>query len=358
MNKFFTLLSLLLIFSYSTLLHGEESLAEQRTRLLQFVEQLIAKHPHGRLIDDEYGYIFLDRSPAQIGLVLQIDGLSDGTLLRELTNSPIGSLSLRYGTLQLEGLQGLDVTELNLRCMDLKGDENVIGELSLRCFCVKNMVWTNVVVLGRVHTLEDLQLAAPEKAQPVSVEPLEKLNKLKRLYLDGSWGPDFSCLTNMPLSNLDIVWNPAVKDLSALHGLQLTSLDLRHTAVSNIDFVAGMPLKSLNISFTSVRDIGALRGMPLESLNMEGQDIPDLSPLEGMHLKYLTFNPSAATNGLDVVKRLSRTIRSIGTHSGDPGSGSFYDGAPPEEFWIRMDMPLESYESNKPKGMKTSESKP
>lgn len=358
MNRSIILLSLLLFSGFAMTIYGVESLTEQRMRLLQFVQQLIVNHPHGSCIDEGYDVGLRYHSPNQIGLVLQIDGLSDGILLRELTNCPVESLSFRYGTLQLEDLQGFDVSHLYLRRMDLKGDENVIGKLPLRFFCVKDMVWTNVVVLGRVHTLEDLQLAAPEKAQPVSVEPLEKLNKLKRLYLDGSWGPDFSCLTNMPLSNLDIVWNPAVKDLSALHGLQLTSLDLRHTAVSNIDFVAGMPLKSLNISFTSVRDIGALRGMPLESLNMEGQDIPDLSPLEGMHLKYLTFNPSAATNGLDVVKRLSRTIRSIGTHSGDPGSGSFYDGAPPEEFWIRMDMPLESYESNKPKGMKTSESKP
>lgn len=85
----------------------------------------------------------------------------------------------------------------------------------------------------------------------------------------------------------------SLKDISALKGMRLTSVDINRTKVSDISSLQGMELKVLDISYTDVKSIEALKGMPLEKLSLS-RHVSDLSPLSGTPLKELHMDNYSA----------------------------------------------------------------
>ena len=119
---------------------------------------------------------------------------------------------------------------------------------------------------------------------------------------------------------LDFTNQAVLKDISALKGLPIKSLNLRGTGVADLSPLANMPLERLDLwgataaqanlatlprlplrwlhlgggVWPVVTDLEPLRGLPLECLNMLAVNanprINDLSPLEGMPLRTLVLN--------------------------------------------------------------------
>ncbi len=81
-----------------------------------------------------------------------------------------------------------------------------------------------------------------------------------------------------------------VKDLSALHGFPVSSVDVDDPNFHDLAPLAGLPLTHLGLSRTDVTDLAPLIGLPLESLYLRGAHITDLTPLRGMKLRELYIN--------------------------------------------------------------------
>lgn len=129
------------------------------------------------------------------------------------------------------------------------------------------------------------------------ISPVRALTQLRKLELEGSGGnkgalEDLTPLWGMRLTFLSISGNPGVKDLSAIEGMPLTSLNIGSTAVTDLTPLRGMPLEWL-FAWAGFRgsDLAPLRGMPLKWLNCGGggQKL-DLTPLAGLPLEFLCFN--------------------------------------------------------------------
>lgn len=89
------------------------------------------------------------------------------------------------------------------------------------------------------------------------------------------------------LAQLDLSRNRDLKNLGALSGLPLTSLDLSHTGIDDLRPVAGIKLEILRIDGTKVADLEPLRGMPLGILSFEGTAVESgaiLSDLEHLQV--------------------------------------------------------------------------
>ncbi|NQZ67375.1 MAG: hypothetical protein HRT89_04840, partial [Lentisphaeria bacterium] len=107
--------------------------------------------------------------------------------------------------------------------------------------------------------------------------------QLKSLDLNDTQVEDISALKGMPLEYLNF-GKTHVTDISALKGMPLTSLGLRNTQVSDISALKGMPLEDLDLYNTQVEDISALKGMQLQELNFRDTQVKDITPLKGMPL--------------------------------------------------------------------------
>ncbi len=91
---------------------------------------------------------------------------------------------------------------------------------------------------------------------------------------------------------LDHSRQPTLRDISALKGLPINSLNLRGTAVSDLGALVGMPLVHLDLwaAMDAQENLATLPRVPLRWLNVGGgpqETITDLEPLKGLPLEYL-----------------------------------------------------------------------
>jgi hypothetical protein len=102
------------------------------------------------------------------------------------------------------------------------------------------------------------------------------------------------------------------KDLSALKGLPLTTLDISDcTEILDLSGLEKMPLKILRLSSCAkVKDLTPLRGMPLTELDLRRcPQIKDLTPLQGLNLGFLKFDIKNIAKGLEVVRGMATLFR-------------------------------------------------
>jgi serine/threonine-protein kinase len=127
--------------------------------------------------------------------------------------------------------------------------------------------------------------------QVSDISPVRALPGLKQLICDGR--------ASVP-GTLD--------DLSALHGLQLKSLDVAYTRVYDLSPLRGMALAELYAEHTEIADLTPLAGMALKRLECRETKVTDLSPLRGMPLQRLTFDfrPGQHTQMLRSLETLVR----------------------------------------------------
>ncbi len=97
---------------------------------------------------------------------------------------------------------------------------------------------------------------------------------------------------------LDLMDNPALRDISALRGLPLVELELGLTPISDLSPLKDMPLKKLGLRRTQVVDLSPIAACPIETLDLTGTPITDLWPLEKMPLKELRLEECSALNDL------------------------------------------------------------
>jgi serine/threonine protein kinase len=141
---------------------------------------------------------------------------------------------------------------------------------------------------------------------------------------------DLKPLTGMPLVSLNLMNCGGVRDLTPLKGMVLTNLSIYACGqVRDLTPLQEMPLTSLSLGWCPVADLTSLKEMPLTALNLQacGQ-VQDLTPLQGMTLGSIILPPRSITRGLEVIRHM-KSVQTIGFHQ-----SKMY---PAEEFWKRYD---------------------
>ena len=122
---------------------------------------------------------------------------------------------------------------------------------------------------------------------------------------------DISALEGMPLKSIDL-GTTTVSDISVLKGMPLEVVWLYRTNVSNITVLEGMSLKQLSVAYTQVEDISVLKGMHLNSLHIQNTKLSDISALKGMTL-YELYLPKTAKD-IEFLRSM-KTLQMINTKS-------------------------------------------
>jgi len=136
------------------------------------------------------------------------------------------------------------------------------------------------------------------------ISPIRAMPGLRRLHVDAGNLSDISPLHGMKLTRLDLV-NTVVSDLSPLHGMDLRSLDLSGSReITALSPLRGMPLGGLTVAYTGVSDLTPIEGMKLTGLNCDSSRVSDLSPLRGMSLELLHLGGLPALD-LSVLKGMT-----------------------------------------------------
>ncbi len=109
--------------------------------------------------------------------------------------------------------------------------------------------------------------------------------------------------------SLNLENNPKLKEISPLHDLPLTALNIDHTGVRHLTDLKGMPLSSFSAAGTRVADLTPLSNMPLKYVNISNTGVYDLQVLKGAPIESLYISDTPTRN-LDVLR--SFPIRVLG----------------------------------------------
>ncbi len=134
--------------------------------------------------------------------------------------------------------------------------------------------------------------------------------------LDCNAFADLSPLRGMPLRSLRIHRCHKVADITPLQGMGLHSLTISGAdgnsslRLNDLSPLRGMPLTELSVKFTHVADLRPLTGMKLKKLGLEGTKVTDVTPLKGMPLEQLfiyqtripDLSPVKAIKGLEIIR--------------------------------------------------------
>ena len=139
-----------------------------------------------------------------------------------------------------------------------------------------------VRALGGLKTL-GVRGSLFEKSKLADLSPLHGM-QLTNLDISFTQASDLSPLQGMPLNELNCFEAKNVSDLSPLRGMSLKSFNCPNTRISNLSPLSGMPLTYLNCNSTPTSDLSPLRGMRLTNFSCYATQVSDLSPLQGMPL--------------------------------------------------------------------------
>lgn len=158
--------------------------------------------------------------------------------------------------------------------------------------------------LGRLKALRDIALI---RTGVKDLSPLRGL-QLRSVDLEGSPISDLTPLLEMPLETLTVretkisglqglerlslrhfnCQGIGIKDLSPLQDMELESLNCGHNPISDISILSKMPLKKLILVATQVDDLTTLGHLKLESLEIHDTRVTELAPLRGVPLVSIT----------------------------------------------------------------------
>ena len=252
---------------------------------------------------------------------LDLDGCANVTDLTPLRGMALTGLSLEgcIGVTDLTPLVSMELTSLNIRGTSVTDVTALSGMKLERIIFSPERVTHGVEGLRTMGTLERFNsdiLGWPESFWKMydgeaATALREKGVPYHRAYVDTNqlWDlsfyetgiRDLSALKGMPVESLDLTGTP-VDDLSALKGMPLEWIIAQGCSnIVDITPLAGAPLKSIHLDGTGVKDISPLRGMPLRTVMLERTKVTDLSPLMGMELFQLGISPRRVTNAIDVV---------------------------------------------------------
>ncbi len=310
------LMGLVTYWSRGESLEGAKRIAEEITEALRETSGIVAtvrRMPESSEKEDDWGVVALGAGGGCFRIV--VNEHDRELLFGMLASHSVAELWLDCSdTLDLDTLRGLRIGRLCISASKgHSGKEDVVLSRSLESFSWTGC-WTNLSAVARCPNLAELEISHSGSIAPncsVSLEPLRNCRKLVRLRLSGTFGPDFSPLSVLPLEECVLtrfeslpdlgflagmstlrrlsLWKSGVSDLSPLKGLRIEQLDLSETKVRDLSPLRGMPLTSLDLSETKVDDLSPLRGMPLTRLDIYGTAVSDLSPLQGMRLRQLNL---------------------------------------------------------------------
>jgi len=104
-------------------------------------------------------------------------------------------------------------------------------------------------------------------------------------------GPEnLNDLSGLKLTELHFYSQTPLNNVSALVGMPLEELTLRHTGLRNLNFVSKMPLVHLSFRSTMPLDIGGLKSLKLRSLHLHDCKIGNINALKGMSLRELDIS--------------------------------------------------------------------
>lgn len=142
-----------------------------------------------------------------------------------------------------------------------------------------------------------------EKGSLRDLAPLKYL-RLETLIIRGHRVSDLGPLRSIPtLRSLDVS-NTGVRDIYALKGLDLVSLNVSGTKVLDFNPIVGAQLKHLDASGSQVKNIAFVKQMFLDSLDIGNTKVYDFSPLTDLRLKSLKMSGTQVKT-LDVLKRMA-----------------------------------------------------
>lgn len=207
-----------------------------------------------------------------------------------------------------------DMTDLThfrgVTSYDLTGDFPVINTEKLNQ--LKSLQMLRIVdcpSVTQLPALDDLYNFSSLTLDNLPLEKLPELKKMSDITVENCPVEDLSPLLGTEgLVVLELIGVPAT-DLSALGQLEgLKSITLVDMDIDDISFVQGMELYTVVVRNTGVSDISALGGMPeLTSITLSNNQITDVSPLADMtYIRWLHLegNPIADTS---VLSKLTET---------------------------------------------------
>jgi hypothetical protein len=207
-----------------------------------------------------------------------------------------GLLSISTGGTNMKDLpdyHGLQVTWIHCSASPF-ASLSPLGGLPLRGLTMESP--KNVSSLTPLAECKDLNFLALINSSLVSdLSPLHGLH-LTHLQMEGSLVSDLAPLRGMPLHYLSLR-SSKITDLSALTGMtELRDLVIPTTKVADLAPLHKLHLERLIAGSTLINDIAPLAGMPLRVVNIDNTGVRDLSPLlECADLEEATI-PRDATN--------------------------------------------------------------
>ena len=204
--------------------------------------------------------------------------------IRAVRNMPLKHLSLEKTLVRdISDLEGKSLEYLSLKNTGVR-DIDVLKGMPLNYLDIAQSKVTDFSILRNLP-LKALYL---ENLPLIDLQFLEQGMNLTSLSLKGTYISDIRPLKDMPLTHLDIS-GTKVTNIIDLERMLLVYLAINDTSITDIKVVKGMPLRHLDLSKSGVTDITPLEGMHLNFLSLRQTDISDISPLRGMPIKALSL---------------------------------------------------------------------
>ncbi len=228
--------------------------------------------------------------------VFKISGTHHGspkvTDISALKGMQLTTLGLGAPVEDLSPLAGMPLEEVFIAVA--AKDVNVLKGMPLKSVYVAGAVTDISALKGLPLTWISLHGAN----QLVDLRPLAGM-PLAGLDLYGVKATDLSPLKGMPITMDQPPFSlpPGVTDLGFLAGMPLPGLDLSPTKIADLTPLKAVPaLRNLRLS-PAVKDLSPLHGMKLTSLEAAGcKELADLRPLAGMPLKSVDLRGTAVTD--------------------------------------------------------------
>ena len=153
-------------------------------------------------------------------------------------------------------------------------------------------------VYNRSLAAEEIQVLLKDGEAMIKAKVALK-TKIKAEAEKKQLGKYFTSIENFKVANPQVIKWPEIKTQKVKNNIRIY-WDLSNSEVKDISALKGLPIWTLNLSNTKVDDISAVVGMPLIELLLDNTLVVDLSPLKDLPLRVLTFPPEA--KNLEVIQ--------------------------------------------------------
>ena len=185
------------------------------------------------------------------------------------------------------------------------------------------------------------------------ISPLAGLD-LRSLDLGMTEVSDLTPVSSMKNLEHLFLWGTPVTDLGPLRGLPLTELHCWNTSVASLEPLRECPLKRLKTNRSQVTDLEPLRGLPLEELVCSDTNVRTLEPVVDCPLRYLaagacnlTHLPNFTRAQLEWLHIPHNQLTDISPLRGHPLQFAAFDGNQIVDISPLKGAPLESLSLNR-----------